>query len=720
MMTHPLTRDLVLIGGGHAHALVLRRWAMRPLTGARLTLIDPGPVTAYSGMLPGLVAGHYRPEQMQIDLVRLARAAGARLVIGTVTGIDRARGEVQVPGRPPVGYDVASLDIGITSAMPDLPGFADHAVPAKPLGAFAARWSAFVEGARDADVTMIGGGIAGVELALAMAHALRGRGCRVRLVERGALLGRLPERSAERIRAELARAEVAVLEHAGVAAVTAEAVELADGRRLPSAFTVGAAATAPQGWLERTGLDLHEGFVTVGPTLQSSDPALFAAGDCAHYNWAPRPKAGVYAVRAAPVLFDNLRVALEGTGRMTRFRPQKDYLKLVSLGEKRALAARGKLLLKGPLLWRWKDRIDRRFMERLGDVAPMRLEAPKRQAAGAEAFGEAALCGGCGAKVGRGALGAALNGLPAPGPGVERLAGDDAAVLHTGGARQVVTTDHLRAFTEDPYTMARLTTLHALGDIWAMGARPQAALLSLTLPRMAEALQRRTLAEVMAGIGEVLRAAGAEIAGGHTTMGAEMQIGLSLTGLLERAPITLAGARAGDALLLTAPLGTGTILAAEMAGRAPGKVVAACLSEMGRGQGRAAEILCGAHAMTDVTGFGLAGHLAGMTEASGVAAELDLPAVPMLEGAEALAAAGERSTIWADNRAGAGPVSGAVGPRGDLLFDPQTCGGMLAAVASEEVEGLLGALQEAGYRAAVIGRIVAGEPRIVVRQGMPG
>ncbi|NDU99549.1 selenide, water dikinase SelD [Pseudoroseicyclus tamaricis] len=711
MMSHPLTRDLVLIGGGHAHALVLRRWAMRPLTGARLTLVDPGPVTAYSGMLPGFTAGHYPLEALQIDLVRLARAAGARLVIGRAEGIDLERREVRVAGRPPVGFDVASLDIGITSAMHALPGFAEYAVPAKPLGAFATRWAALREAGAE-ELVVIGGGIAGLELAMAMAHALPR--ARVRVVERGALLSRLPERSARAIREELA-GKVEVVEGAPVAEVRAGAVVLEDGRELASDFTVGAAATAPQGWLADTRLALHDGFVTTGSTLQTSDPAVFAAGDCAHYGWAPRPKAGVYAVRAAPVLFHNLRVALEERGRMRRYRPQKDYLKLVSLGGKRAIGARSGLVFRGGWAWRWKDHIDRRFMERLSDVTPMRLDPPRHRAAGAEAFGAAALCGGCGAKVGRGALGEALAALPAPGAGLERLAGDDAAVLHTGGARQVVTTDHLRAFTEDPYLMARLATLHALGDIWAMGARPQAALLSLTLPRMSEALQRRTLAEVMAGAGAALAEAGAEIAGGHTTMGAEMQIGLSLTGLLERAPITLAGARAGDALILTGPLGTGTILAAEMAGRAPGPVVAACLDEMGRGQGRAAEILSGAHAMTDVTGFGLAGHLAGMTEASGVAAELELAAIPLLEGAEALAAAGERSTIWADNRAGAGPVSGASGARGDLLFDPQTCGGMLAAVAAEEADGLVGELQAAGYTAAVIGRVVAGEPRIVCR-----
>ena len=173
----PLTRDLVLIGGGHTHALVLLRWGMAPLPGTRLTVIDPNPTAPYSGMLPGLIAGHYRQSELEIDLVQLARHAGARLIVGRATGIDRAARRIAVPGRPDLRYDIASIDIGITSDLPTLPGFAEHATAAKPLGDYAARWEAFVASApAGASVVILGGGIAGVELALASAHRLRAAG----------------------------------------------------------------------------------------------------------------------------------------------------------------------------------------------------------------------------------------------------------------------------------------------------------------------------------------------------------------------------------------------------------------------------------------------------------------------------------------------------------------------------------------------------------------
>lgn len=714
-----LTRDLVLVGGGHAHALALRMWAMDPLPGVRLTLISPEPVAAYSGMLPGVVAGHYPAGAIELDLVRLAGIAGARLILAPATGIDRAARRVMVAGRAPVAYDLLSLDIGITSAMPDLPGFAEHGVPAKPLDAFAAAWEAFMAARpRGARVVVIGGGIAGVELALA---ARRRSGAEVTIVERDRALAAVGRGARAALLAHLAEADVTLREGVAAVAVEAGAVLLADGTRMPSDFTLGAARATAQGWPGASGLAAEPGgFVRVLPSLQTeTDPLIFAAGDMAHMVESPRPKAGVFAVRQAPVLFHNLRAALAGRP-LRPYRPQRDYLKLISTGGKGAVADKWGLRFDGAWLWRWKDRIDRRFMAMFQDL-PV-TEAPgAREANGApeakadDPFGGRPLCGGCGAKVGRGALLAALDGLPVPmRADVIAGAGDDAAILAMGGRQQVLTTDHLRAFWADPWLMARLTAIHAMGDIWSMGAEAQAALSQITLPPMDERLQGRTVAEILDAAVGVFGPEGADMVGGHTTLGAEMVIGFTLTGLADRA-IRQGGARAGDALILTKPTGSGLILAAAMAGRAPGRVVAGALASMARPQGDAARLLApGAHAMTDVTGFGLAGHLLAMAEASGLRAVLDLAAVPVLPGAEALAAAGEGSSLLPANRAAAVKMFFTPGPRADLLFDPQTAGGLLAAVAPEAAEGLVARLRAMGEEAALIGRFEAGEPGVTV------
>lgn len=722
----PLVKDVVLIGGGHAHALVARMWGMQPLPGVRLTIVNPGPAAPYTGMLPGLIAGHYARDEIMIDLVRLTRFAGARLIQGRAEGLDLAAGRVILQGRPPLRFDLASLDIGIGSDLPEVPGYAAFGVAAKPLGSYAEAWEGFVARALPKPrLVIIGGGVGGIELALASAHRLRAAGVQpeVTVVERAAaVLPNIGPAARAALLRHVEAAGITVVTGAEVAQIAADRVHLSTGQVLPSDFTLSVAGSRPQDWLSQTGLDLHEGFVAVGPTLQSSDPRIFAAGDCAHLTHAPRPKAGVFAVRQAPVLYHNLRAALTG-GALRAYRPQRDYLKLVSTGGKGAVADKFGLRSGGGWLWRLKDRIDRKFMAKFADYPAMPAPAlPRPLVQGlAEALVDKPLCGGCGAKLAPGALAAALAGLPAPARSdVLSGRGDDAAVLQAGAGVQVLTTDHLRAFTADARLMARIAAVHALGDVWAMGAAPQAALAQVVLPRMAPDMAADELAEVMGAAAEVFAAAGADVVGGHSSVGAELTIGFTVTGLAPRA-VAKGGARPGDALILTKALGTGTVMAAEMAmtrlpGLILGEAVAATLAQMGQPQGRAAALLAPiAHAMTDVTGFGLAAHLLEMLEASAMGAKLDAAEIPLLPGALALAAADVASGLAPGNRAvTVGRLVMEDGPLKALLHDPQTAGGLLAAVPEGEVAALLPALRAMGLPAARIGSVVAGPVRVTV------
>lgn len=709
----PIVSDIVLVGGGHTHALVLRMWAMRPLPGVRLTVINPGPTAPYSGMLPGHVAGHYARGELDIDLVQLARFAGARVVLGAVDGIDLGARQVSVPGRAPIGYDLLSIDIGIHARMPEIPGFAEHGIAAKPLDNFADRWARFVE-TGGGPVAVIGGGVAGVELAMAAAFRLRAatRTSEVALLDRGEILDGVHPKARARLLDRLSGAGVRLLPQSEVAEVTSDHLTLASGEQVESHFTLGAAGARPHDWLATTDLPLVHGFLPVDRYLRvTGHPQVFAAGDCADLSFAPRPKAGVYAVRAAPVLLANLRAMAEGReGDLRPFRPQRDYLKLISLGGKEALAEKGGMVAAGPLLWRWKNRIDQKFMDRFRALEPMKPPGlPHQRAAGVDAvLGDKPLCGGCGAKLGPGSLSDALKVLPAGRrEDVLSTPGDDAAVLRVGGATQILTTDHLRSFCNDPALQARIAAVHALGDCWAMGAAPQSALATLILPRLSPELQTRWLTEIMAEASAVFAAEGAEIVGGHSSMGDELTIGFTVTGLLEGEAITLAGARPGDRLIVTKPLGTGVVLAAEMQLRAPGDVVARTWAQMASSSGPAARALRPvARAMTDVTGFGLAGHLMNICEASDVAARLYAAELPVIEGARPCLDAGIRSTIHGANEAAVmGRMGGASDP---ILFDPQTSGGLLAAVPEDRVGDVLAAVPGA----VVIGEITEGSPRI--------
>jgi selenide,water dikinase len=723
----PLVQDLVLIGGGHTHALILRMWGMNPLPGVRLTLVNPGPAAPYTGMLPGFVAGHYQRNDMMIDLLPLARFAGARLILDRVTAIDLATRQVRLAGREPVGFDVASVNVGATSDLPDLAGFAEFGMAAKPLGGFADAWRKFADrGLTRPNVTVIGGGVAGVELALAAAYRLSKAGAvpNITILEQApAILPSLGKRARRILCGALDRAKVQILVNVKATLLHEKSVELSNGQTLLSDFTLSAAGARAPVWLADCGLAMTQGFLNVGPTLQTSDPAIFAAGDCAHLTDSPRPKAGVFAVRQAATLLENLRATLSGQGELLPYRPQRDYLKLISMGEKSALAEKFGLTLHGARLWDLKDRIDRKFMGRLEDLPQMALPViPAIHALGmAQAIGTKPACGGCGAKVGAGALNATLNALPAPvrldvltGPG------DDAAILRGADGFQVITTDHLRTVTDDPYLMAKIAAIHALGDIWAMGAAPQGALAQIILPRMSPALQARSLAEIMTAASAVFRSCGADIIGGHTSLGAELTIGFTVTGLA-KSVVGKQGAKLGDALILTKPLGSGTIMAAEMSGISLsdlilGEVVAATHISMTRPMSADAEILAPvAHAMTDVTGFGLAGHLLEILNSSACGAKISLAALPILGGAEALSAAGIASTLAPENRAACvDQMDFQESPRASLLFDPQTCGGLLAAVPADQADSLVYALRKHGADAARIGLVVPGSVRLTV------
>ncbi len=717
----PLARELVLIGGGHTHALVLRRWGMDRLPEIRLTLINPGPEAPYTGMLPGYVAGHYVRDDLMIDLVRLARFAGARMILGTAEAIDLANRRIHIRGHHPVHYDIASINIGIGSGLPELPGFSEHAIAAKPLEPFATAWlefrAAVSKGREAARFAIIGGGVGGAELSLAMAEAMKadGRLAEITVIERADAMPGLGSGARKALLADLKRRGILLLEGVTVKSVNAEGVMLSDNTEIPARFIVSAAGAKPQNWLASSKLELYHGFVAVDASLRTSDPYVFAAGDCAQLP-DPCPKAGVFAVRQAPVLFHNLRAAFTGAARR-RYRPQRDFLKLISRGDKSAVADKYGGRLKGRYLWQSKDRIDRRFMAKFKYLPEMPTQDVRTgyRTNIESTVGNRPLCGGCGAKIGGEALAAVLAALPrSKRSDIETLPGDDAAVLRVGNTRQAVTTDHLRAFTDDPWICSRIAAVHAMGDIWAMGAKPQAAFATVILPRMTEPLQRVWLAEIMAAASEVFTDAGAAIAGGHSSLGSELTIGFTVTGLLEHPAITLGGAEPGDALILTKPIGSGTILAAEMALKARGEWWMRTLDAMQRSQSDAAEILSGAHAMTDITGFGLAGHLMNICTASGVAAHLDLSAIPMFEGARELSAKGVRSTLHPENRKVASRMRLPGTEIDELLFDPQTAGGLLAAVPSVIEEDVLRALLDADYPATGIGRIVEGSPFIDV------
>ncbi len=711
----PIETDIVLVGGGHAHVEVVRQFGMKPEPGVRLTLVSTPVDTPYSGMLPGYLAGHYGFDDCNIDLRQLCRFAGARLIVDRATGIDRAARRVLLVGRPPLSYDLLSIDIGSVPESGGIEG-AEHAIPLKPVPAFLRRWAEVEALAVRQDgmvrIVVIGAGVGGVEATMALQHRMR------KLLEQSenkeknrpgsplfTILSLTPEIMPGHA-AGVRRRVLAALRRKGIAVETGEtAVAVEPGRVLCAsgrAFEHDAAILVTQGgaapWVGETGFATDgRGFLKVGPTLQSvSDDAVFAAGDCAAFYSAALPKSGVYAVRQGPVLAENLRRAARGES-LQPFRPQRRVLALISLGDQRAVASKSVLASEGGWVWRWKDRIDRRWMARYGADLPAMTGAPA-----ADPAAEAMRCGGCGAKVPQAILSAVLDRLRADPETSRTLALDDpddaAPVAAPAEGSLYQTVDQFRAFIDDPYLFGRIAANHCMGDIHAMGGAPVSALVSVTLPFAAPGIVERDLEQLLRGVLRGLGEAGAVLIGGHTAEGAEMAVGLTINGAVcDGAPWRKGGARPGDRLILTKALGTGVLLAAEMARAARGRDVEAALRSMLASNDAAVAVLQrqGARACTDVTGFGLGGHLLEMLEASGCDVVLDEAALPLLPGAAGLLAAGHASTLHPANRAILVAACEGVVPH--FLADPQTAGGLLAAVPADSAEACVEALRQAGY-----------------------
>ncbi len=367
-------RRLVLLGGGHAHVKVLADLAERPLAGWDVHLVTPYRRQIYSGMLPGWIAGHYPIESCAISLDALAARANVTFHETAGIGLDAERNVLDCADGTGLHFDKLSIDTGPVPDLEALPGSAQNALPIRPIEHFIAAWPALVDRMLGRclrfDLVILGGGAAGVELAFAVAHRATVDGwshLRINLVGSDPL-------PLEGAGAALRRRAAALLVQRGIAwhgerrATRVEPGQIHFERDEALAFDaclVVTGAAAP-GWPRRGGLATDErGFIRVGPTLQSvSHPHILAAGDVAAYHDS-RPKSGVYAVRAGPILAGNLRASCEGRP-LRDWAPQRRALYLISTGGRHALASWGRWAWSGDWVWHWKDRIDRRFMQRFG------------------------------------------------------------------------------------------------------------------------------------------------------------------------------------------------------------------------------------------------------------------------------------------------------------------------------------------------------------------
>ncbi|MEQ8752186.1 MAG: selenide, water dikinase SelD [Coleofasciculus sp. G1-WW12-02] len=738
-------KDLVLIGGGHSHAIALRMLGMNPLPGVRLTLITNVSYTPYSGMLPGHVAGFYTFDECHIDLRRLAQFAGAQLYIDKAVGLDLNSNKVICANRPPVAFDVLSIDIGSTPAKESIPGVANYAIPAKPVPQFLTRWNQIIETIsqhpqQSLSLGIVGGGAGGVELAMTMQRRINdvetrySTSVKIHLFHRGKQL--LPGHNSwvQRYVQKLLKKR-GIQVHLGetVSQILPDKICCESGLVVDCDYSFWVTQAAAPSWIAESGIHTNsKGFISVSDTLQSlSHPHIFAAGDIATMVNHPRPKAGVFAVRQGKPLVGNLRRFLQGKA-LNPYQPQRRYLSLIGTGDGGAIASWGSFGWHSRLLWRWKDHIDRKFMRQFRDLPAMTpgknlpdktqnltkstlLKKPENT--------PPMYCAGCGSKVGSTTLERVLKRLqdeyPFPTP-EDIILGlgtpDDAAVIKVPADKLLVQTiDYFRTLINDPFIFGQISTHHCLSDLFAMGATPQSVLAMVTVPYGTAEKQEETLYQLLSGAMKVLSQVQAPLVGGHTTEGAELTFGLSCNGLVYPQQILKkSGMKPGDQLILTKGLGTGILFAAHKRLQAKGRWIDQAVESMLLSNQEAVKVFRdhGVTACTDVTGFGCVGHLVEMVQASGVAVELEWDKIPILEGVTELVEQGIVSSLYPQNVQAARFISNQeeICDRANypVLFDPQTSGGLLATIPEDQAVNCEKVLQELGYKqSCIIGQVIS-------------
>ena len=717
---------VVLLGIGHTNAHVLRKWKMKPLENAELVCVSNFPISTYSGMLPGALSGQYPSEKMEIDLVRLCASAGVRLILDEVVGVDPLEQRLLFRNRPSLAYDALSIGVGSVPTFGDVE-ISDHnpLISVKPMQTFLSRLRDRLEacgGGGNPRVAVVGGGIGSIEIALCLDQRMKtnptslglesGQQCEISLITGGDRIGAgLLESTRDKVESHFQRRGIKAIAGSRVAQITPSGLVLKNGATEEADVVIWATSAIAPPILKALSLESDErGFVLTKSTLQStSSDQIFAVGDSGTMQDQALVKAGVFAVRQGPFLWDNIRRLLENR-KLVNYVPQANFLKLINTADGSAIGEYKSRSFQGRWCWALKNRIDLKFMKMYQDYSPMEMAEVSADPE------DVMRCLGCGGKIGSKLLGEVLKELEVPAHedviiGLENP--DDAAVIRTHGGQVTVTTDFFASPMDDPYLVGQIALLNSASDCCVMGAQPTSALAIVQLPLGHPRAQLQVMRELMAGSVAELKKMNATIVGGHSIEGPRLTAGFTVLGRQLTDPKTKGMLEEGDLLVSTKPLGTGVLLAALMQGLLPGKSYLPLVNTMLLSNYIAIRLIQDYQisAITDVTGFGMAGHLAEMLKASGKAATIRMDEVRLLPGCQALIDAGIESTLAPDNRLVTDKVQfigDAALPANAALFDPQTSGGLLFGIAESRLPKVLDFLGHEGFEeTCVIGEVTA-------------
>ncbi len=732
-------KRLVLVGGGQTHAPVLKKLGMQSAVNFDITLISTNSIVPYSGMLPGYIAGSYTKEECLIDLRHICNFAGAVFVQSNVTGLDLKNKNVLLENRPPIPYDILSLNVGI---VPNLEGIVgkEHITPIKPAIAFFQKWISILAKIKKGEygqrfrVGILGAGAGGIETALTTQKRLIGIIPEVEIhifQRRKEILQSLNDQTREKVLKILQEKKIHLHLNEQICKVVPNKnyfdCETLQGSDFQLDYIIGAVKAKTLDWIEENDLAKDEnGFVLVNDFLESvSHPNVFAVGDIASMKNHPRPKAGVFAVRQSIPLYNNL-IRIAQVRSLEKFRPQSQFLTLLNLGDGRAIASRGNYSLGAyEWIWKWKNKIDTEFMQKFQNL-PVKMNKPIMNDSIEEL-----LCRGCGSKVGSEILKEALDRLQNYLLSLKNISSpnnkyakiriglkdrEDSAMISISQKVQLIqSVDYFKPIVADLFIAGQIAANHCLNDLYAKGVKAHSAQAIVNLTEDSTQ-SSEDLFQILAGACSVFAKEGVELLGGHTNAGKEFGLGFVCNGFQEEDQFfSKQNARHDELLILTKPIGVGLVFAADMRNKVSPLCVDAAIQSMLLSNFNAIDILkkFKVRACTDVTGFGLGGHLLEILKVSKLNAKIHLDKIPLLFELNSILEKNPeiQSSLFPSNWKSF--ESYFTGDKSHLtyrlLFDPQTSGGLLFTLPPNQAEKCLAELKRVGYNAVVIGSMSKGK-----------
>ena len=703
----PINNDLVLIGGGHSHIMLIMELSKKPIRGNRITLISNEIDTPYSGMIPGFIEGIYNWRETHIDLYKLCFKLDIRFIHSEVLEISAINKEIVLKNRPKIKFDVLSINTGIQSNNKTIKGALKYCIPVKPISKLSNNFLTEIE--KNNNIAFIGGGPASVELALGLQKRFKNNKSNLKIsiiTGKNGLLSSFPPKTKKVAKQTLQKSQINVIEKVEVIEVQKDKLILSNKTKLKIDKSVLSTNAMPPEWIKKSDLFLNSNnFIIVNDKFQTNYNYVFAAGDIVDFNNQNLGKSGVFAVKSGKPLARSIRKFIQKEVAVP-YKFNKSYLSIIGLANGLAIATKYNFTFTSRFCFLLKKFIDQKFVKKFNNLNQdnsytfinlFKIFDFITQKNHKNISAHPMQCRGCAAKVDFNAL---KTTLPK-----EIITTSEDAINVNNYPNLYQSVDMISSIVSDPYLLGKIAANHAISDIIAVNSKLISALMILQLPFSNSEINSRDLEQVTSGASDVFKLAGCSISGGHTMVGKDKDpvIGFSVVG--EKKNVVndkiRSNLKINDVLILTEKIGSGIIFSGINNDIIDSYYQIEVLNQMSQGNINFSKVSNKLKTllMTDITGFGLANHLLNLIKRDIGKTGLTIypDRIPIFNGVREALSKNVRSSLFDKNFNTAQKdliYNRETRLIDEILYDPQTVGGLAFIIPHEEKVKQLKILKE--------------------------